>query len=58
MFKRLLILSFVIAFVLAFLTMWFWYLPKQEAEKKQTEELLQQPEADSVEIAEPSVLVE
>lgn len=58
MFKRLLILSFGIAFVLAFLTMWLWYLPKQDQEMRPTKEFLQQTEADSVEIAEPPVPVE
>lgn len=34
MFKRMFFLSGIIAFILAILTMWFWYLPTQE--KKST----------------------
>ncbi|MCF8277249.1 MAG: hypothetical protein K9J17_10995 [Flavobacteriales bacterium] len=29
MFKRLFLVSGIVAFVLAMLTMWFWYLPRQ-----------------------------
>jgi flagellar basal body-associated protein FliL len=37
MFKRLFILSGIIAFILAALTMWFWYLPKQQQQQVEQE---------------------
>ena len=39
MFKRLFFLSFVIAFLLAGLAMWFWYLPMKQAESTRNAEV-------------------
>jgi hypothetical protein len=44
MFKRLFFLSGIIAFVLACVVMWFWYLPNHPAEVVP----VNQPAADSV----------
>ena len=51
MFKRLFILSGLIAFLLAGAMMWFWYLPMKELEKQQTEMPKADIQADTTAIA-------
>lgn len=56
MFKRLFILSGIIAFLLACAMMWFWYLPMKDRENQnETIEVSAVP-ADSSEVLEPDTL--
>ncbi len=58
MFKRLFLLSGIIAFVLACATMWFWYLPMKEVEKKTNPIPIEELELDSADVTIESIDVE
>ncbi len=50
MFKRLFLLSGIIAFVLACATMWFWYLPMKEVEQEANPVPIEELELDSADV--------
>jgi hypothetical protein len=51
MFKRLFIISGIIAFLLAGAMMWFWYLPMKEMEKQQLEAQQVENQVDTIAVA-------
>lgn len=57
MFKRLFLLSGVVAFLLACATMFFWYLPREKAKKSLNKEL-NQSQLDSVSVIKTDSVVE
>lgn len=55
MFKRLFFLSGLIAFLLAALTMWFWYLPNHQVNSDFDKTEMNQPTTESVDVDSTSV---